>query len=486
MTQTTDPRPDHWRAPWATPAGDGTAAPAAADAPTTPQPVAPSQPAGQPVPGAWPPPSSPLFGHQDAPGTPQGQQPGWGGGLPPVPPAHSDRPRDRRPGWGGVVAMGAGAAVLSSLLTAGILNATGDDPVATTSSSSGGSSSGSSSSGSSSSAVQPPVAADNVASPAWGKVAAAVEPSVVSVKVSAGQSGGEGSGIVLDTAGRVLTNNHVVADAANGGKIQVVLSDGRTYDASIVGLDPSTDLAVIKLSDPPSDLKPAVLGDSSSVRVGDAVMALGNPLGLSDTVTTGIVSAVDRPVTTSASESQQRLGGSGEQVVTNAIQTDAAVNPGNSGGALVDSRGRVVGITSSIASLSSSSFGGGQAGSIGLGFAIPVNVAKDISAQLIKTGTAKHAYMGVSLGDGTASTDGATRQAATLQDVSSGGPAAKAGLRTGDAVIAIDGEAVSGADSLVAQIRERQPGAAVELTVVRGGQTQKITLTLGTRPTSSQ
>ena len=481
MTQTTDPRPDHWRAPWATPAGDGAAA--AADAPTTPQ---PSAPATQPLPGAWPAPSSPVFG-QDAvtqaptqphpayqPGQP-GQPGGWGGGLPPVPPPGAGR-RDRRPGWGGGVAMGAGAAVLSSLLTAGIVSATSDDPVAasSTSASTGGS------------AAPAPVAADNVTSPDWGKVAAAVEPSVVSVKVQAGQSGGEGSGIVLDTSGHVLTNNHVVADAADGGQIQVVLSDGRTYSAAIVGRDPSTDLAVIKISGPPSDLRPAVLGDSSSVKVGDSVMALGNPLGLSDTVTTGIVSAVDRPVTTSASQSQQQLGGSGEQVVTNAIQTDAAVNPGNSGGALVDSRGRVVGITSSIASLSSSSFGGGQAGSIGLGFAIPVNVAKDISAQLIKSGTAQHAYMGVSLGDGTATSDGATRQAATIQQVSSGGPSDKAGLRDGDAVVAIDGEAVSGADSLVAQIRERRPGATVELTVVRGGQTQKVTLTLGTRPTSSQ
>jgi putative serine protease PepD len=371
--------------------------------------------------------------------------------------------------------MGAGAAVLSSLLTAGIVTATDDSGgTVTTTSSSPAAGTG-----------RAPVDSGNVTSPNWGEVAAAVEPSVVSVKVQAGQSSGEGSGVILDTSGRILTNNHVVSEAANGGTIQVVLSDGRTFEASIVGRDPATDLAVIKLDAAPSGLKAATLGDSSAVRVGDAVMALGNPLGLSDTVTTGIVSAVDRPVTTSAAESQTPLGSSGEAVVTNAIQTDAAVNPGNSGGALVDSRGRVIGITSSIASLGAVA-GSSQSGSIGLGFAIPINAAKDVADQLVKGGTAQHAWMGVSLSEGTAAADGAQRQAAILQSVAADGPSAKAGLKTGDAVIAIDGEAVSGADSLVAQIRERKPGATVALTVVRDGSTQKVDVTLGTRPTSGQ
>jgi putative serine protease PepD len=321
--------------------------------------------------------------------------------------------------------MGAGAAVLSSLLTAGIVTATDDSGgTVTTTSSSPAAGTG-----------RAPVDSGNVTSPNWGEVAAAVEPSVVSVKVQAGQSSGEGSGVILDTSGR--------------------------------------------------SLKAATLGDSSAVRVGDAVMALGNPLGLSDTVTTGIVSAVDRPVTTSAAESQTPLGSSGEAVVTNAIQTDAAVNPGNSGGALVDSRGRVIGITSSIASLGAVA-GSSQSGSIGLGFAIPINAAKDVADQLVKGGTAQHAWMGVSLSEGTAAADGAQRQAAILQSVAADGPSAKAGLKTGDAVIAIDGEAVSGADSLVAQIRERKPGATVALTVVRDGSTQKVDVTLGTRPTSGQ
>jgi putative serine protease PepD len=364
--------------------------------------------------------------------------------------------------------------MLSSLLTAGIVKAT-DDPT-TTSTTTGATTR------SSAATVVPPVSSGNVSSPNWGDVAAAVEPSVVSVQV-AGQAGsGEGSGIVLDTAGRVLTNNHVVADAAGGGTIQVVLSDGRTYPATVVGTDPSTDLAVIKITGAPSGLTPATLGDSSAVKVGDPVMAVGNPLGLSDTVTTGIVSAVDRPVTTSAAQSRA-AGGGGEQVVTNAIQTDAAVNPGNSGGALVDSRGRVIGVTSSIASLGASS--GGQAGSIGLGFAIPANVAKDVADQLIKGGVAKHAFLGVSLSEGTVTVDGARRKAAVLESVTADGPAAKAGLKNGDAVIGIDGEPISGADSLVAQIRERKPGTSVELSVVRDGTSSKVSVTLGTRPTGN-
>lgn len=428
MTQTTDPRPDQWRAPWPAPTGT----------PTWPTPSAP------PAPPAVP---------------------------PATPPAGPPRSRDRRPGWAGVVAVGAGAALLSSLLTAGVVTALDDDAAATGTASSAATSGG---------ALAPPVTTDTTNAPNWGSVAAAVEPSVVSVQVSAGQSGGEGSGIILDTQGRVLTNNHVIAAAADGGEIRVVLSDGRTYPATIVGRDPSTDLAVIRVQDPPADLRPATLGDSSTVKVGDPVMALGNPLGLSDTATTGIVSAVDRPVTTSAAQGQ---GGGGEAVVTNAIQTDAAVNPGNSGGALVDSRGRVIGVTSSIATLGASL--GGQSGSIGLGFAIPVNAAKDVADQLVADGTADHAFLGVTLGEDTVSADGATRQAAVLQSVTAGGPAADAGLREGDAVTAIDREAVSGADSLVAQIRERRPGSTAELTVVRDGSSRQVQVTLGTRPATT-
>lgn len=378
-------------------------------------------------------------------------------------------PQPRRPGWRGVIAVGTGAAVLSSLLTAGAVSALQPDSVtATTSSTSAATQSA------------PPVVTDTAAVPNWVSVAAAVEPSVVSVQISAGRQGllGEGSGVVLDDEGHVLTNNHVVADAS-GGALSVVLSDGRAYDATIVGTDPSTDLAVIAIQSPPGDLTPATFGDSSAVQVGDPVMALGNPLGLSDTVTTGIVSALDRPVTTSSSQNQ--FGGGSEPVVTNAIQTDAAVNPGNSGGALVDGQGRVVGITSSIASLGSSM--GGQAGSIGLGFAIPSNEATAVAEQLISTGTVEHAYLGVSLSDGTVTVDGARRKAAMIAAVSDGTPAAEAGLQAGDAVIAVDGRPLDGAESLIAQVRAARPGASVTLTVVRDGSGRDLPVTLAVRPT---
>ena len=286
--------------------------------------------------------------------------------------------------------------------------------------------------------------------------------------------------MILDKQGRVLTNNHVVAGAPSGD-LAVVLSDGRIYTASIVGTDPSTDLAVIAIESPPNDLVPATFGDSAAVKVGDPVMAVGNPLGLSDTVTTGIVSALDRPVTTSAAGSNPFSGSGGEPVVTNAIQTDAAVNPGNSGGALVDGQGRVIGITSSIASLGASA--GGQAGSIGLGFAIPSTEAKTVAEGLISSGSVEHAFLGVSLSDGTVTADGTQRQAAMIAAVTSGTPAAKAGLVAGDAVIAADGTPLDGAESLIAQVRAARPGATITLTVVRDGTTRQVPVTLAVRPT---
>jgi putative serine protease PepD len=332
-------------------------------------------------------------------------------------------------------------------------------------------------------AASAPVTTTSGATPDWVRVAAAVEPSVVSVRVTGAGGSGEGSGVVLDTSGRVLTNNHVVAEAAGGGSISVVLSDGRTYRATIVGADPSTDLAVLKLDSPPSGLVAATFGDSAAVSVGQQVMAIGNPLGLSDTVTTGIVSAVNRPVTTGTSQQAPGSGSSVEPVVTNAIQTDAAINPGNSGGALVDSSGRVVGITSSIASLGASA--GGQAGSIGLGFAIPSNAAKEVAAQLISKGSVQHAYLGVALEDGTVTVDGAQRQAAVIGSVSSGTPAARAGLQARDAVVAVNGQALDGADSLVARVRELKPDTTVTLTVVRDGSSREVQVTLAARPTTS-
>jgi putative serine protease PepD len=313
----------------------------------------------------------------------------------------------------------------------------------------------------------------------WPTVAKAVQPSVVSITVRSGQGGGEGSGVLLDTSGRVLTNNHVVEGAASG-RLDVALSDGRSFAAEIVGTDASTDLAVIKLVGA-TKLIPATLGDSSSVRVGSPVMALGNPLGLASTVTTGIVSALNRPVSTGNAPGGPGTGAT-DVVVTNAIQTDAAVNPGNSGGALVDTNGRVVGIPSSIASLGQSL--GSQNGSIGLGFAIPINEAKDIADQLISKGTADHPFLGVGLSSVTVKQGSASRSAARIDKVNNGMPAQKAGLQAGDAVIAVDGELVNSSESLIAQIRERRVGTVVRLTVIRGSTERTLSVSLTQRPTS--
>jgi putative serine protease PepD len=422
-------------------------------------------------------------------------------GLPSEPPATTGpatTPSERsRPGWRGTIGVGAAAAVLAALLTAGGMAAF-DNNNSTATVPTSQSSSITSSSGSLSGA-----AAGSSSGVNWEAVSAAVQPSVVAVSVDDGNgSGDEGSGIVLDTQGHILTNNHVIADAATGNSannastasgspITVTLSNGKVYDATVVGADSTTDLAVLKLTAPPSGLTPATFGDSGAVKVGENVMAIGNPLGLSDTVTTGIVSALNRPVSTAIESQQQQdpfsqsQGQQSAPVVTNAIQTDAAINPGNSGGALLDSSGHVIGVTSSIASLGSSDASGSQSGSIGLGFAIPSNEAKNVAEQLISTGTVKHAYLGVSVGDGTASISGAKQEAAIVGTVSSGTPAASAGLKDGDAIIALNGQPVGSADSLVGQVRALQPGTKVTLTVVRGGNTQNISLTLGTSPSSS-
>jgi putative serine protease PepD len=350
-----------------------------------------------------------------------------------------------------------------------------------------GSATASSSSAGGSSAPAPLKQANGTA-PDWTATAAAVETSVVAITVGSESSGSEaqGSGIILDSSGHVLTNNHVAT--AVDGPITVTLTDQRTYNAKVVGTDPSTDLAVLSITNPPKDLKPASLGDSDKLAVGQPVMAVGNPLGLADTVTTGIVSALDRPVTTQASNGQGAdSSSSGDAVITNAIQTDAAINPGNSGGALVTANGQVIGINSSIASLSNSSAfgGGGESGSIGLGFAIPINEAKTISQQLISSGTVKHPYLGVSLQDGTVDLAGAQRSAAIIAQVSPGTPAASAGLKKNDAVIAIDHDPVNGSLSLTAQVRERAVGDKVTLTIIRGGKQITVSVNLAARPSSA-
>lgn len=360
------------------------------------------------------------------------------------------------------------AAVLASVGTAALTGQIGSDSAAGTTSSTGYSSIGKQSG--SSGAV--PVAESTDGSADWKAVSAAVAPSVVAIKVTTAEGQGEGSGVVIDDQGHILTNDHVVS-GANDDTVQVTFADGRVYDAKIVGLDPATDLAVVQLVDPPDDLQPAVFADSS-VTVGDAVMAVGNPLGLANTATTGIVSAVDRPVSTATSNSNQA------PVVTNAIQIDAAINPGNSGGPLFNSKGEVIGITSSIASLSSSG-ASSQSGSIGLGFAIPASLAQNIGGQLIENGTAEHAFLGVTLGDGTGTAEGTTRQGAVVGAVTDGSPASEAGLRPDDVVVAIDGKTVTGAESLTGFVRGMASGTEVTLTVVRDGKALDVPVTLATK-----
>ncbi|MCA0178763.1 MAG: trypsin-like peptidase domain-containing protein [Actinobacteria bacterium] len=316
----------------------------------------------------------------------------------------------------------------------------------------------------------------NANAPDWTATAAAATPSVVAIRVEVQGGGAQGSGVVIDEQGHILTNNHVVDGAVQGG-LKVSLSDGRTYAATIAGTDPSTDLAVVTITNPPSDLKPIAMGDSAALKVGDPVMAVGNPLGLASTVTTGIVSALNRPVTTGDEQSQ--FGSSqSEPVYTNAVQTSAAINPGNSGGALVDANGRLVGINSSIASTGSSG------GNIGIGFAIPVNEAKVIADQLISTGSAQHAYLGVKLQDGEGKDGTATRSGALIASVSPNTPAANAGLQQGDIVIGIKGVGVESMDSLIAHIRAEKVGSTVPLTVLRNGSTTELSVTLAARPQS--
>lgn len=394
------------------------------------------------APGSVPGPASPTPPMTAGPTLPVAAGPIPPAGTAPVPPA---RPR---PGRLALVGTAAVTALATSLATLGVTGVLGADeaPLA----------------GGTTGTAQSVVArATGVVD--WQAVAAAVRETVVAISVSTGQGTAEGSGVVIDAEGHVLTNEHVVGDAAEDG-LRVTLADGRVFAATVVGTDPTTDLAVIALTDPPADLAVASLGTSASVAVGEPVMAVGNPLGLDSTVTTGIVSATDRPVTTGR--------GGGTPVVTNAIQIDAAVNPGNSGGPLFDAAGKVIGITSSIATTSAG------AGSIGLGFAIPIDLAGRVADELVATGEVSHAYLGVSLSDGTATVAGATRRGATVEEVVAGTPAEAAGLQVGDVITAIDGSPVSGATSLTGFVRALGEGDRVVLTVVRDGAevTRKVEL----------
>lgn len=306
--------------------------------------------------------------------------------------------------------------------------------------------------------------------PDWAATAAAVSPAVVAIQVTGPNGSGEGSGVILDGNGNIVTNNHVVSGAGTGAQITVFIGN-HAYRAKVVGADPSTDLAVIRLVDPPTDLTSVEFGDSAALRVGDPVMAIGNPLGLSDTVTTGIISALDRPVTTKEVSTTVGENGSGT-VVTAAIQTNAAINPGNSGGALVNASGQLVGITSSIATLTSNA--SAQSGSIGIGFAIPASQVRSVADQLIATGTAQHPQLGVSARDVTNS----SQLGAEVAQVVAGSAAADGGLQVGDVITAVDGRPVSSSEALVALIRSSDVGQKVELTIVRNGSEQTVAVTL--------
>jgi len=302
-------------------------------------------------------------------------------------------------------------------------------------------------------------------------VAAKVLPSVVSVLASSNQSAGEGSGVILTADGLILTNNHVVAGATD---LEVRFNDGTTATATVVGTTATNDLAVIKAAGV-SGLTPASLGSSSGLQVGQQVVAIGSPLGLSATVTSGIVSALNRPVRTSSDDQSSRTSQSQDAVI-NAVQTDAAINPGNSGGALVDMSGNVIGINSAIASLSDSS--SGQSGSIGVGFAIPIDQAKRIAQEIIDTGKATLAVLGASVGDATDGTSQITT-GAKIASVTPGSGAEAAGLQGGDVVTAIGNVKVESADALIAAVRAQDPNGTTTITFTRAGKSQTVNVTLG-------
>lgn len=387
--------------------------------------------------------------------------------------SNSSNNKKSSPGWGGVMALSLTTALVASGITAGGMyyaGATDEARPAITSTST--------------------VSANNQGNtklvttqgqtPDWQKVAENVSSSVVYIQAKLSEGGATGSGVVIDKQGHIITNNHVVAGAS---ALYAQLKDGRIYELELTGTDPANDLAVVKIKNAPSGLTVAQIGSSKDLKVGQGVMAIGAPLGLSSTATTGIISALDRPVVTQGESTDSSSSSSANQrVYTNAIQVDAAINPGNSGGPLFDSQGRVIGINSSIATLGSSSSSGTRSGNIGIGFAIPIDLANKVAQQLIKDGKATHAYLGVSLEDGGATVNGETRAGAKITKVGAGSPAANAGLREGDVILAVDGHAVGESVALMGYVRQFSAGDQVKLTVARGSNKMDVTVKLVERP----
>ena len=412
----------------------------------TPRPPQPGDPGGYPSP--WAPTGQPRSPWQPGP---QLSPPTAPIGIPP-----SGEPRPRR---GGPVV---GAVVLSlivGLVAGGVGGAVGYELA-------------SNGSQGTSALDLPASGAEPIANLPQGsveQVAQKVTPSVVQLRVHGAQVAAEGSGIVLSADGLILTNNHVVEPAATGGQLAAVLQDGRSVPVQIVGRAPTFDLAVVRAQGV-NGLIPAQLGTSSNVRVGQEVVAVGSPLGLSGTVTSGIISALDRPVRAGGDGSTAQ--GSPQDPVLDALQTDAAINPGNSGGPLTDMQGRVIGINSAIAALSS---GTGQVGSIGLGFAIPIDQARRIANELVHTGQATSAILGVTVPSGQPE-DGA----AVVQQVTPGGAAAAAGIQSGDKITMVGNRVIDSGDALVAAIRSYSPGSRVSVTIKGAdGATRQVQATLG-------
>ncbi|MET8923078.1 trypsin-like peptidase domain-containing protein [Streptomyces sp. NPDC004623] len=413
-------------------------------------PPSPQQPpAGS---AAWPPPPPAVPSYADG-----GSPPAWGAPVP-----SDEQPRKRRAS--GLVA----AVAVAALVAGGVGGALGYWAA----DSSGSGSSGSTTVAASNSPKDFKREAGTVAG-----VAASALPSVVTIDAKSGDGeGGTGTGFVYDKEGHILTNNHVVASAADSGQLTATFSNGKKYDAEVIGRAQGYDVAVLKLKNAPDGLTPLALGDSDKVAVGDSTIAIGAPFGLSNTVTTGIISAKNRPVASGD-------GSSNKNSYMSALQTDASINPGNSGGPLLDAGGAVIGINSAIQSTSGGGVGQSQAGSIGLGFAIPVNQAKNVAEQLIKTGQPVYPVIGATVtmeektGGAAISDEGAGGTPAVTPD----GPAAKAGLKAGDVITKFNDTAVESGPTLIGEIWTHKPGDKVTLTYKRDGRTETAELTLGER-----